>query len=572
MMDDYELENINLSFPIGLPGGFFIYDAAENGEIIFADQNVIEMFGCMTMDEFREYTGNCFKGMVYAEDWDRIANDILAQTFNSDKKHDYVRYRIKRKDGEIRYVEDFGHLLHGFDGSSYFYVYIVDVDKDEFHNKSRNSFAEAQIFSMNHTSDRLTGLMNMPTFYETMQELMKNPEYRKDHKLTFIHFDIANFKIINEDFGFERGDDLLCRVAYSLKNEFVGAKTARFSNDHFVVCTDSSDIEERVVRIHNSMLNIMDDFRVELKAGIYELEDSCDEPGIACDHARIACNTVKRRYDKIYGVYDVEFYKRLHLQQFVVNSVDDAVEKGHIKVYYQPIIRVSSGKICGYEALARWIDPTHGFLSPGEFIPTLEESHLIHKVDTCIIAQVCEDMRALMDMGQPVVPVSVNLSRLDFELCNVFDLTEGYRSRYDLPRDLIEIEITESALNDDSSFLQKEVDRFKKAGYHVWIDDFGSGYSSLNSLLNYDFDVLKLDLEFLRTYDRQPRAGQLIKHIVKGAKAMGISPLQEGVETEEHFKFLKDIGCERAQGYFFAKPMAIQESRDFTMKKGLSWE
>ena len=248
------------------------------------------------------------------------------------------------------------------------------------------------------------------------------------------------------------------------------------------------------------------------------------------------------------------------------------MEEEHIEVFYQPVIRVTTGRICGYEALARWIDPKMGFLSPADFIGTLEEYHMIHKMDTFIVKKVCENLRMLMDMGEPVVPVSINLSRLDFELCDIFEITETYRRQYGIDRELLDIEITESSLNDDSSRLQEGVKKFHAAGYQIWIDDFGSGYSSLNNLLDYDFNVLKLDLEFLRTFDRHPKAAELIRHIVQGAIDMGVQPLQEGVETEVHFNFLKEIGCERAQGYYFAKPMGLKESREFTREKGLQWE
>ena len=558
--------------PTGLPGGFFIYNAQGDEEIYFAEQNVIELFGCKTIEEFREYTGNSFKGMVHPDDLVKIENEIQAQTFSSEKKHDYVRYRILTKQGEIRYIEDFGHLLHGEGGQKFFYVYIVDVDKDEYFNRSRNSFAETQIFSMNQNTDRLTGLLNMSSFYETVQDIISNEEKRANSKFTFIHFDIINFKMFNENYGFARGDDLLCRMAYTIRNVFPTGKTARFSNDHFVVFTDAQNTIELVEQIHSTMMGIWDGVRVEIKAGIYELESNCKEVGIACDHATIACGTVKRRYDKIYSVYDADLYNRLRLQQYVLDTVDEAIEKQYVKVYYQPVIRVQTGEICGYEALARWIDPKQGFLSPADFIVTLEEFHQIHKVDTFIIRKVCEDIATLMDMGEQVVPVSVNLSRLDFELCNIFELTERYRSQYGLPRELLDIEITESALNENSDYLKHEVERFRNAGYHIWIDDFGSGYSSLNNLLDYDFDVLKLDLEFLRTFDRNPKAGKLIQFIMSWAKDFGAEPLQEGVETEEHFEFLKTIDCVRAQGYYFAKPMPLDESRKFTRERGLKWE
>ena len=157
------------------------------------------------------------------------------------------------------------------------------------------------------------------------------------------------------------------------------------------------------------------------------------------------------------------------------------------------------------------------------------------------------------------MPVSINLSRLDFELCDIFEITERYRRLYNVPREMLDIEITESALGDDSTQLQAGVRNFRAAGYQIWVDDFGSGYSSLNNLLDYDFDVLKLDLEFLRTYDRNPRAAELIKCIVNGANDMGVAPLQEGVETAEQGKELIGLGCNYAQGYYYSKPIPMEE-------------
>lgn len=571
-MEKYELAPDENFIPTGLPGGFFIYNARGSEEIYFAEQNVIELFGCKTIEEFREYTGNSFKGMVHPDDLEKIENEIQAQTFSSERRHDYVRYRILTKQGETRYIEDFGHLLHGEGGKSFFYVYIVDVDKDEYYNRSRNSFAEGQIYSMNQGTDRLTGLLNMRTFYESVQKILSDEDDRSKRSYKFVHFDILNFKIFNENYGFQRGDDLLCRMAYTIKNIFHDSYTARFSNDHFVVCTYDEHVNWLVEQVHNTMARILDGIKVEVKAGIYILEDSCKEVGLACDHARLACNTVKKRYDMIFSVYDVGLHEKLRMQQFVVDNVDEAVLKGYIKVFYQPVIRVATGKICGYEALARWIDPKMGFLSPADFIPTLEEYHLIHKVDSYVIRRICEDTLSLIERGEPVVPVSVNLSRLDFELCDIFEITERHRRLYDIPRNTLDIEITESALNEHSDHIKEEIRKFRNAGYSIWIDDFGSGYSSLNTLVEFDFDVLKLDLEFMRTYDKNPRTGGLLKHIILGARDMGVLPLQEGVETKEHYEFLKSVGCEKAQGYYFAKPMQLDESRAYTLGKNMEWE
>ncbi len=218
--------------PTGLPGGFFIYNAQGDEEIYFADQNVIELFGCKTIAEFRELTGNSFKGMVHPDDLEKVENDIHAQTFSSEKIHDYVRYRILTKQGETRYIEDFGHLLHGKEKQKFFYVYIVDVGQDEYFNRDSNSVAETAILSEMQNLDRLTGLMNRRSFYENVQKTIFKTE---NTDVFFIYFDIAHFKVFNEEQGFERGDAVLCQMAKTLLKEFPDAHVARFDGDHFVV-------------------------------------------------------------------------------------------------------------------------------------------------------------------------------------------------------------------------------------------------------------------------------------------------------------------------------------------------
>ena len=256
----------------------------------------------------------------------------------------------------------------------------------------------------------------------------------------------------------------------------------------------------------------------------------------------------------------------------MIDHIEKAIENGYIKIFYQPVVRVKTNEICSYEALVRWIDPEIGVLSPSDFIETLEQYHLIHLLDRYVIEQVCAEYRGLSDAGEPVVPVSINISRLDFELCDIVSMIEETRRSYDMPRNMLDIEITESALNDNVSHIRSGCDRLKEMGYHIWLDDFGSGYSSLNVLANYNFEVLKLDLAFLRSREKNPKSGTLMAYIIKGARGMKLLPLTEGVETEEQYKFLKDSGCEFAQGYYFGKPLPMGESRVFTKAKGLKWE
>ena len=562
------------TIPTGLPGGFFIYDADGNEKILFAEPNIIELYGCDDFDDFMKLTGGTFKGMVHPEDYRKIQNQIQAQTMFDERRHDYVRYRITTKQGEERYVEDFGHLLHWRDGKSFFYVFIVDVDQNEFLNRNRNSFAEAEILSGDKETDSLTGLFTMPIFYQRVQMILSSPQGRRS-SISIIHFDIPNFKLFNERYGFKLGDELLCDMADAITEAFNGSTVARFSDDHFVVCSsfERAEVLKGVEQVYKKMLMTDDsNKKTRIKAGIYFIDDRISEVGLACDHARLACNSIKNRHDIYYCVYDEMLREGLRKQQYVVDHIEEAIEKEYIKVYYQPVIRVKSGEICGYEALVRWIDPTVGMLSPGEFIETLENFHLIHLVDKYVVNRVCKDYKALKDAGEPVVPVSINISRRDFELCDIFGILEKTRMDYGLPREMIDIEITESALNDNVGYIKLECDQMRNLGYKIWLDDFGSGYSSLNTLANYSFDVLKLDLVFLKNYDKNPKTRMLMEFIITGARAMGLAPLCEGVESEEHYAFLKKVKCERAQGYFFGKPMPLDESRAFTKGKGMEWE
>ena len=232
----------------------------------------------------------------------------------------------------------------------------------------------------------------------------------------------------------------------------------------------------------------------------------------------------------------------------------------------QPVIKTSNGKLCGFEALARWIDPKYGMLSPDNFVGALEDSHQIYKLDSYMIKQICMKLKDRLDNNKKVVPVSFNLSRLDFLNCDIFSIVNGIVSEYEIPKGYINIEITESIVASDP-VVYSEIRRFRQAGYAVWMDDFGSGYSSLNSLKDYEFDELKIDMDFLSSFTEKSKS--IITCTVEMAKRIGIETLAEGVETDEQYTFLKNIGCEKVQGYLFGKPLPDDECLDNLVKKGI---
>lgn len=258
------------------------------------------------------------------------------------------------------------------------------------------------------------------------------------------------------------------------------------------------------------------------------------------------------------------------MEAYVKESFSTALKLGYIRPYYQPVVRSISRKLCSFEALARWIDPDRGPIFPNEFIPVLERMRAIHLLDIEIIRQACAQIRQSVDAGEIPVPVSVNLSRLDFTLCDIFAEITNVVATYQIPHDFLYIEITESLMAEQGSTMHEVIDRFRSAGFQIWMDDFGSGYSSLNVLKDFSFDEIKMDMQFLASFDQRSR--RIMASIVQMAKEIDIHTLAEGVETEEQFDYLRNIGCEKLQGYYFGRPMPYREALAHLAQTGVEIE
>ena len=299
-----------------------------------------------------------------------------------------------------------------------------------------------------------------------------------------------------------------------------------------------------------------------MKCGIYTPKDRDESPSLDCDHARYACSTIKKHFNKLIVEYDESMDKDFKIKRYVINNLNKAIENGYIMPYYQPVVLAKNGKICGAEALARWIDPEYGFMSPAAFVPTLEEYHLIHKLDMYIMECVCRDLKLAREENHPLIPVSINFSRLDFELTDpVAELNECIQ-KYGITKDQIHVEITETAFADSGKKIQDAMEQFRKQGYALWLDDFGSGYSGLNVLKDYNFDMMKIDMKFLSKFSENQKTQPILTSIITLAQKIGMQTLTEGVETEDAYRFLQEAGCQRLQGYLFGKPMIRKEFYD----------
>ena len=379
--------------------------------------------------------------------------------------------------------------------------------------------------------DPLTGLPNMEygrlcgeNFIDDIRDAGGVP--------LLVFFDIVGMKLFNNANGFNRGDEFLINFA------------------------DACKIEERLNEIRKCVKSVVSKISMDLYVGVCEIGEY-GEFLDASEKAKLACSMQKNKGDGFIRYYDEGMHKDLLLQNYVINHVDEAIANGYIKIYYQPVVRTITETFCGMEALARWIDPQYGFLNPGVFIGALEDSRQIHKLDSHVIELVCKEMRTELDNGRPVVPVSFNLSRLDFVGCDIFEVVERALAQYGIDHELIRVEITESIMASDT-YIQREIERFRLAGYEVWMDDFGSGYSSLNTLKDYKFDELKIDMAFLSNLNEVSRI--IISSMVRMAKCLGLKTLAEGVETQEQMDFLKEIGCEKAQGYYYGKPQPLADT------------
>ena len=430
-----------------------------------------------------------------------------------------------------------------------------------------------RVLKIKAVTDELTNVPNYASFREETTAFFKrlreagastaavgeDTAKTTNPKKVFLFINITNFSDYNQKYGFEKGNELLKTCAGIVRGCFDGDIYARSSDDHFLVLTDEEKAGAKLANLKEKIESIEKYIRISIKAGGYIPKSMDIDPRIVIDYARSACTAIRKRKNVYYQLYDEHMEEEFKRKQYIINNLDEAIANGWVRPYYQPVVWAGDRTLCGAEALARWIDPQHGFLSPGAFIPILEEYKEIHKLDSAIMESVCRDIRAHLDNGEPMVPISINFSRLDFELTDIVAELEGYVEKYRIPKRYLHVEVTESALTEQQGIFRDSINAVKELGYSVWLDDFGSGYSSLNSLKDFSFDVMKIDMVFLKNFENNPKARPIIENVINLARDVDMQTLTEGVETDEQALFLKEAGCGRLQGYYFGKPMPIAD-------------
>lgn len=482
----------------------------------------------------------------------------LAELVNTMKK-------VYDGDYSVRYLSDkndeFGTLGKTFN---------VLVSKIQRETMIQNE--NAQIIEKLAFEDPLVNCRNLNKFMLDAEAILSR---NLDTKYAVIQFDVNKFKMINEMFGYEEGNRVLKHISNVVSNNLNESELyARADNDNFVILMiydESDELVSRMDTIITEAANVKDSnerYKLSFSVGIYKINDYNQGVKLMVNKAGMAQKTIKEKQDATDRIifYDTNLRLTMIAEKVIENQMHVALENNEFVVYLQPKYNIVTNQIIGAEALVRWITSDGNLISPGQFIPLFEKNGFVVNVDFYVLETVCQLIREWLDNGLTPVRISVNQSRLHLSnpnyVSNVYKMIE----KYGVPTEYIEFEITESAFMNDISSMMRVMTAFHSLGFHLSIDDFGSGFSSLNVLKELPFDVLKIDREFLNETSDSQRSKTVVIYVVSMAKKLEIDVICEGVETQAQADFLKEIGCYAIQGYFFSKPLPIKEFETLLFK------
>lgn len=409
-------------------------------------------------------------------------------------------------------------------------------------------------------TDSLTGALNRTGFHRRAEEILAN---NPDRSFAIMYFNIQRFKAVNDLFGYEKGDQLICNIVHKLQTSFLKPLvTARMEADHFTVLVEEANIDYRKLTelLHDVMEVNNIRFDVIGRCGIYRIPRDCSlHVSEMCDRAKLAKTYISNQYVQPYIIFDDSMKMEYEEKSIALIQLEDAMAKGEFKVFYQPIYDSWTRKIVSAETLVRWISKENGMILPGRFIPVLEESGYITKVDSFMNRRVHDFLERRYKDGRTVVPLTVNLSRMDLMDTTIMDEIRRDIRRSSLPKEVFRYEITESACADITESGNEFLSELRGMGVKLLVDDFGSGLSSFSMMSDFEFDVMKLDMGFVHKLGTSKKNNSILISMIELAHRMDMKVVAEGVETEEQLDFLRRYGCDFIQGYYFSKPLPEEE-------------
>ncbi|MEG1683683.1 MAG: EAL domain-containing protein, partial [Oscillospiraceae bacterium] len=410
--------------------------------------------------------------------------------------------------------------------------------------------------------DALTGIYNKAKFFEVTRAML---DANRDKRFVFARLDIEKFQLINSFYGVEEGDKLLRHLARQVVTGGAGLRNftyGRMEADVFVFCLPNPGDKALMDGIAACRMHLADyplDFDLVPTFGLYHIVDPDMPLQEMYDNACLAAKSCKGNYMQSYALYTGEMSENIIRDQRIVNNMKTALARHQFVVFLQPKYDLNNNRMAGAEALVRWRDPQRGMISPAEFISVFERNGFITQLDYYVWERVCQLLQKWRRAGQSPEPISVNISRVNFYNPRLVDNLCRLVRKYDVPPALLQLELTESAYVDSPKMIRETMLRFKKEGFSLLMDDFGSGYSSLNVLKDIPVDILKIDMSFLSQTEAVGRSENILASVVRMAKWLNMPVIAEGVEHQNQVDFLRSIGCEYVQGYYFAKPLPVHE-------------
>lgn len=468
--------------------------------------------------------------------------------------------------GEQTYLQNFSA-----EGRNYNYEFTIQRMEDEdnaflgFFITCRDRTEDVERYEEEHfrvTHDALTGIYNEQTFEEKVAELL---ERYPNEPYVMVTSDIKDFKLVNDLFGSERGDEILKMQAKQLRDHAIeGDLYARTGEDHFSFCMPKCRYQE--APFAQAMQAIMDvfsneAFRVQVNMGVYEIIDRKEPVYMMIDKCNLALATVRDDYTKHIAYFNESLLEVELEKNRIINEFEGALSDGQIQIYLQPQT-TSDGLMVGAEALARWIHPTRGLIPPNDFIPVLEQVSLVHRLDAHVWNLAAAQLAKWKAIGREDISISVNISPQDQYHLDVYDVFTKLVERYDINPHLLKLEITETIFARDTKRHIDLIDRLRAYGFEVEIDDFGSGYSSLNILKDVKVDVIKIDMGFLEETENEERSRSILSSLINLIHGLHMDVITEGVETEAQVHVLSEMGCHHFQGYYFSRPIPVVEFED----------
>ncbi len=411
--------------------------------------------------------------------------------------------------------------------------------------------------------DELTGLLERSDFFTKVKNIFTTcPDEINAGEYALVFLDVLRFKAINDMFGMKQGDKLLRHIADTIRScTQENTPACRLTADRFVffVHCFGNELEKLAEEILEKISDYDLPVQIICNMGIYQTNEERLDIDPMIDRAILAQSAIKGSYTSKYNYYTEELRKEMLGEQEISGLMINALEQKQFVIYYQPQYNHTSGMLVGAEALVRWIHPERGMISPGVFIPIFEKNGFITRLDLYVFEQVCSFIRSCLDQGLAVVPISSNFSRYDIFQTDFVEKLEEIRRKYNVESQYLRIEITESAVVGGSQYVNGIVKRLHECGYVVEMDDFGSGYSSLNVLKDIELDIIKLDMLFLSEESDTKRGGTILSSMVRMAQWLGMPVIAEGVEHVEQADFLRSIGCDYIQGYLYSRPLPQEQ-------------